>query len=197
MRTNAHSLLSSRYAGIERTARKPLLPLQEKSLAPALLGVDSLASQGAGRRTRDGSSRRVRSEWMEARNQKTSRSMRLGAAQMLPLIFHDEPGSGMKRKCFFAHYGASRDAVGYATVDVDPDPTKVCHLRMLLVTPDSQRRGVGLAMLKTIFDCFATREIGLKYAKCHDYHKLYSAVGFKRIGDDDHYVYMALRRAKR
>jgi GNAT superfamily N-acetyltransferase len=135
-------------------------------------------------------------EWMEARKQKTSRSMGLTAPQLLPLIFHDESSTGMKRVCFFAHYGLAHDAVGYATIDVDADPTKVCHLRMLLVAPDAQRRGIGLAMLKTIFDCFATREIGLKYAKCHDYHKLYSAVGFKRIGDDDHYVYMVLRRAK-
>lgn len=139
----------------------------------------------------------VEHDWMEARKQKTSRGMGLGAAQMLPLIFHDEASTGMKRVCLFAHYGPTSDAVGYATVDVDPDPTKVCHLRMLLVSPDAQRQGIGLAMLKTIFDCFATREIGLKYAKCHDYYKLYSAVGFRRIGDDDHYVYMALRRARK
>ena len=136
-------------------------------------------------------------EWMEARKQKTSRQMGLSAAQMMPLIFHDEAGSGLKRACFFAHYGETKDAVGYATVDVDPDPNKVCHLRMLLVAPDAQRKGIGLAMLKTIYDCFETRELGLKYAKCHDYDKLYRSVGFKRIGDDDHYVYMALRRPAR
>ena len=42
------------------------------------------------------------------------------------------------------------DAVGYATVDVDPDTSKVCHLRMLLVAPALQRQGVGLTMLKAL-----------------------------------------------
>eukprot|EP00966_Prymnesium_polylepis_P250424 5790908-Prymnesium_polylepis.1 len=136
-------------------------------------------------------------EWMEQRNIKTSRGMGLGAAQMLPRIFHDEAGTGLSRVCFFAHYGTAGDAVGYATVDVDPDPSKVCHLRMLLVAPSVQRQGVGLQMLKFITEHLETRELGLKYAKCHDYHKLYTAVGFKRIGDDDQYVYMALRRGKK
>jgi len=133
-------------------------------------------------------------EWMEARKQKTSRGMGLGAAQMMPLIFHNEAGSALQRVPFFAMKGD--DVVGYATVDVDPDASKVCHLRMLLVAPHAQRQGVGIAMLKAIVTAMPTRELGLKYAKCHDYHKLYSTVGFRRIGDDELYVYMALRRPK-
>ena len=133
-------------------------------------------------------------EWMEARKQKTSRGMGLGAAQMMPLIFHNEAGSALERVPFFAMKGD--DVVGYATVDVDPDPAKVCHFRMLLLAPQMQRQGVGIAMLKAIVTAMPKRDLGLKYAKCHDYHKLYSHVGFRRIGDDELYVYMALRRPK-
>jgi GNAT superfamily N-acetyltransferase len=135
-------------------------------------------------------------EWMEARKQPTSRGMGMSAKQMLPLVFSDvEAGSSFSRVCFFAFKGDA--IVGYATVDVDPDPSKVCHLRMLLVAPEMQRQGVGVAMLKHIVTtAMPTRDIGLKYAKCNDYHKLYSPVGFRRIGDDDFYVYMALRRPR-
>lgn len=135
-------------------------------------------------------------EWMEARKQPTSRGMGLGATAMLPLIFQDEPGTGLNRVSFFARYGTEGDAVGYATFDVDPDPSKVCHLRMLLVPPECQRQGIGIALLKAIVLNHPTRDIGLKYAKCHDYHKLYASVGFKKIGTDDFYIYMALRRHK-
>ena len=69
---------------------------------------------------------------------------------------------------FFAMKGD--DVVGHATVDVDPDPSKVCHLRMLLVAPQMQRQGVGIAMLKAIVTAMPKRDLGLKYAKCHDYH---------------------------
>ena len=67
---------------------------------------------------------------------------------------------------------------------------------MLLVAPDNQRKGIGIAMLEQLVMAFKTRDLGLEYAKCHDYHKLYSSAGFQRIGDDDFYVYMALRRPK-
>ena len=137
-------------------------------------------------------------DWMESRKQTTSRQMLLTAAQMLPLVFHDEQGTGLHRVSYFAHYSNASDAVAYATVDEDPDASKVCHLRMLLVAPEVQRQGVGLSLLKHIVEGarFSKRDIGLKYAKCHDYHKLYAAAGFKRIGDDELYVYMALRRAR-
>jgi len=138
-------------------------------------------------------------DWMEKRKQKTSSQLSLAAAQLMPLVFHDEKGSGLHRVSYFAHYNnAAADVVAYATVDEDPDPAKVCHLRMLLVAPEAQRQGIGLSLLKHVVggERFARRDIGLKYAKCHDYHKLYAAAGFKRIGDDDLYIYMAIRRGK-
>ena len=113
---------------------------------------------------------------------------------MAQLVFWAE---GKARRCFFAHFGVARDDTmpcGYATVDEDPDPNAVCHLRMMLVEPSAQRKGVGLALLKHVVAHFGTRHLGLKYAKCHDYHALYTAAGFKRIGDDANFVYMALKR---
>ena len=93
----------------------------------------------------------VEHEWMEARKQKTSRGLGLKGPQMLPLVFHDEAGIDLTRITFFARYDTpNSDAVGYATVDVDPDTSKVCHLRMLLVAPALQRQGVGLTMLKAL-----------------------------------------------
>ena len=134
--------------------------------------------------------------WMEAHKQTTSRQLLMNAEQMLPLVFHDEPSTGLHRVSYFAHFSHSNDAIAYATVDEDPEPAKVCHLRMLLVAPEAQRQGLGLSLLKRVVEGarFAKRDIGLKYCKCHDYHKLYAAAGFKRIGDDELYVYMALRR---
>lgn len=133
--------------------------------------------------------------WLESRKQKTSRSMGYGPLQVLPLMFHDE--GEFKRLSFYAHYDIKPDdAVGWATVDVDPDASKVCHIRMMLVPPELQRQGVGLAMLKFIVMNLPTRHLGLKYSKCNDYHKFFSTVGFKRIGDDEHFIYMALRRPK-
>lgn len=136
-------------------------------------------------------------EWMEARNQSTSRSMPgCNEVGMAALIFHaSEPQ--FTRLSFFARRGGEAQPCAYATVDVDTDPEKVCHLRMLLVEPARQRQGIGLALLKFVVAHFAEhgqRQLGLKYARVHDYHGLYSQVGFKRIGGDDHFVYMAIGR---
>ena len=104
-------------------------------------------------------------DWMEARKQSTSRALGLDAARMLLLVFRAEQGSGMERACFFAYSGGDASPCGYATVDVDPDPARVCHLRMLMIAPEQQRRGVGAALLKHVVDHFAERELGLKYVR--------------------------------
>jgi hypothetical protein len=85
---------------------------------------------------------------------------------------------------------------GYATVDEDPNPSGVCHLRMLLVSPEFQRKGIGLAILHHVIssDRFSARHIGLKFARCNDYESFYGKSGFCKIGADDLYTYMALRR---
>jgi ribosomal protein S18 acetylase RimI-like enzyme len=85
--------------------------------------------------------------------------------------------------------------VGYATVDEDIEqPNGVCHIRMILVHPNQQRRGVGRKLLQHIVDRFSTRHLGLKYANCHNYKYFYSSVGFSVIGADEAYTYMAIRR---
>jgi protein-tyrosine phosphatase/GNAT superfamily N-acetyltransferase len=133
-------------------------------------------------------------EWMEGKGQSTSRGMGLNAARMAPLVFKDEAGSKLKRVCFFASYGAAADAVGYATVDVDSNPAQVCHVRMVLVTPENQRQGIGLALLMAVTNHFSKRHLGLKFARCHDYERFYSKAGFMHLGNDDLYAYMALKR---
>ena len=105
-------------------------------------------------------------EWMEARKQKTSRGMGLGAAQMMPLIFPNEAGSALERVPFFAMKGD--DVVGYATVDVDPDPSGLPLANAAGRAADAAA-GVGIAMLKAIVTAMPKRDLGLKYAKCHDY----------------------------
>ena len=150
--------------------------------------------------------------WMEAQGQRTSRNLGLTGDQMMPLVFNDEQGSVMRRVCFVAlmnrscvtnsglqgeHDIGDMDIVcGYATVDENPDVNGVCHIRMLLVPPSFQRRGIGVTILRYIVDCerFKKRHIGLKYAKCNDYEHLYGQVGFHIIGTDDMWVYMAIRR---
>jgi GNAT superfamily N-acetyltransferase len=109
--------------------------------------------------------------WMEARQQGTSYSMGLDAARMLPLVFRAEPASGLERACFVAWSGGGAPC-GYATVDVDPNPARVCHLRMLLITPEHQRRGFGAALLARIVARYAARDLGLRYCTCHDCHRL-------------------------
>ena len=135
-------------------------------------------------------------EWLEARGESTSRSMGIVPERMVPLIFGAEAGTKFKRVCFIAHRETDQGggAIGFATVDIDPDVASVCHLRMLLVDPDSQRQGVGLAMLEHISRGFPGRHLGLKFARCHSYEKLYGRVGFKKLGDDELYTFMALRR---
>ena len=86
------------------------------------------------------------------------------------------------------------DACGYATVDVDPNPAQVCHVRMVLVEPEHQRKGIGLLLVKAVVSHFSDRHLGLKFARCHDYEGFYAKAGFTRIGADQLYVYMALRR---
>ena len=153
--------------------------------------------------------------WMEARGESTSRGMKLDANRMMPLIFNDELGSKLQRVCFVVSKSgkpttiqttiegvqentrqADECACGYATIDEDPTPGGVCHLRMVLVEPENQRQGVGMALLEYIIshDRFAKRHIGLKFAVCHDYEHFYGKAGFVRLGADSLYVYMALRR---
>lgn len=137
-------------------------------------------------------------EWMEARKQTTSRQSGLDAQGMVALIFHSNEAA-FTRMCFFARHGGEAEPCAYATVDVDADAEKVCHLRMLLVAPSYQRQGIGLSLLRHVvahFEEHGQRQLGLKYSRCNDYHSLYSQVGFKRIGSDDHFVYMALGRIK-
>jgi hypothetical protein len=148
---------------------------------------------------------KVEHEWVESKGQRTSRGMGLGVQQMMPLVFEDEIGSSLHRVCFVATtqsgpFDADDEAVddicGYATVDENPDSTGVCHLRMLLVPVEYQKKGVGLNILNHVVNSerFKGRHLGLKFAKCHEYEKLYGKVGFAVIGSDEMYVYMALRR---
>jgi hypothetical protein len=153
--------------------------------------------------------------WMEARGESTSRGMKLDANRMMPLIFNDELGSKLQRVCFVVSKSGKPTTIqttiegvqentrqvdecacGYATIDEDPTPGGVCHLRMVLVEPENQRQGVGMALLEYIIshERFAKRHIGLKFAVCHDYEHFYGKAGFVRLGADSLYVYMALRR---
>jgi ribosomal protein S18 acetylase RimI-like enzyme len=85
--------------------------------------------------------------------------------------------------------------VAYATVDEDVlQPGGVCHIRMLLVDPSFQRRGIGTQLLRHVVKRFSERSLGLKFANCHDYSEFYSSVGFSVIGRDKSYTYMAIRR---
>ena len=153
-------------------------------------------------------------DWMEKKGQRTSRKMQMTSTQMLPLVFEGEKDSNFNRVCFYATKSkwtssemrplsdsqdtsdSSNMICGYATVDENPDPSGVCHLRMLLVEPKFQRQGIGLSMLNYIVGCsrLSCRSIGLKYARCHNYTNFYEKVGFSVIGEDELYVYMALRR---
>lgn len=135
-------------------------------------------------------------KWMEERGESTSHGMGVGAQVMMPLVFNDEAGSALKRHCFLARRGAAQEVepCGYATVDEDPNPAGVCHLRMVLVAPENQRQGVGSALLQYVVAHFAKRHLGLKFARCHDYEGLYGKFGFEKLGNDQLYVYMALRR---
>ena len=138
---------------------------------------------------------RLEHEWMESRGQKTSLTLSGSVAEiMLDLIFR-EPTAPFTRDCFFAHAADAADACGFATVDVDPNPQKVCHLRMLMVDTQAQRKGVGLALLQRIVEEYETRSLGLKFGN-HAPHldAFYAQAGFKRIGQDGLYTYMAIRR---
>ena len=87
------------------------------------------------------------------------------------------------------------DIVGYATVDEDIlQPNGVCHIRMILVVPSHQRRGIGKQLLHHIENRFRHRHLGLKYANCHDYRNFYESAGFQVIGIDALYTYMAIKR---
>lgn len=95
-----------------------------------------------------------------------------------------------------ASLSAGRVPVGYATVDEDiQQPTSgVCHIRMILVSPSHQRRGIGKQLLHHIVKRFSSRHLGLKFANCHDYTAFYASAGFRVIGTDERYSYMAIRR---
>ena len=131
--------------------------------------------------------------WMEARGQKTSSGMQSDPMTMLNLVFR-EPQAPFKRFCFFGFAGETKEACAYATVDVDPNPQNVCHLRMLMVDPSMQGRGVGLALLEHVVSQLRTRHIGLKFANHRSLEELYSRAGFKQIGADALYTYMAIKR---
>jgi len=133
-------------------------------------------------------------EWMEARGQQTSTRMGSEPELMNELVFR-QAAAPFKRECFFARAADSADASGFATVDVDPQPHKVCHLRMLMVAPQHHRQGVGLALLQRIVEEFAERHLGLKFGNhAPQLEAFYAQAGFKRIGQDALYTYMAIRR---
>ena len=55
---------------------------------------------------------------------------------------------------------------------------------------------LGLLLVKAVVSHFSDRHLGLKFARCHEYEGFYAKAGFVRIGADELYVYMALRRQK-
>lgn len=136
--------------------------------------------------------------WMEARGQKTSRAIGSqpdGAQLMQRLVFQSAPAP-FQRQCFFAFAGAdATEACGYATVDVDPHPQKVCHVRMCMVDPAMQGKGIGEALMRHVVSVFEDRHLGLKFSN-HEprLEAFYSRVGFARIGKDQLYTYMAIKR---
>ena len=132
-------------------------------------------------------------EWMEARGQKTSSGMQSDPMMMLGLVFR-EPEAPFKRFCFFGFAGEAKEACAYATVDVDPRPQSVCHIRMLMVDPSMQGRGAGLALLEHVVSQLRTRHLGLKFANHQSLESFYGRAGFKRIGHDALYTYMAIKR---
>lgn len=133
-------------------------------------------------------------QFMEQHSQSTSRSLESAPELMLGLVFR-EPEANFKRFCFFAFAGEdATEACGYATVDVDTNPARVCHLRMCMVHPEAQGRGVGLALVEHVVTTFRRRSLGLKFANHHDLGSFYAKAGFERIGQDALYTYMAIRR---
>jgi len=138
---------------------------------------------------------RAEHEWLERRGHRTSSGLDTDPELMLGLVFR-EPQAPFARHCFFAFAAGDKDACGFATVDVDPHPHKVCHLRMLMVDPSSQGMGVGLALLEHVVDQFKTRSLGLKFVNHRDLEAFYQKAGFKRIGQDVLYTYMAIRKVQ-
>ncbi|CAE8710654.1 unnamed protein product [Polarella glacialis] len=139
---------------------------------------------------------RAEQEWMEARGQKSLfLGMELDAESMAKLLFHTETKGFKNKVCFFARKGTDGDACAFATVDVDANQEQPCQLRMLLVAPDCQRQGVGLALLKVVVAHFGKlkRHLGLKFARCQDQENFFLKAGLTRIGMDDECVYMARR----
>ena len=140
-------------------------------------------------------------EWLEKRSQKTSSTSvvatDLPAAELMSNLVFRETQEPLVRECFFAHPMGqmSADACGFATVDVDPHPQKVCHIRMLMVDPGFQRQGIGLALLHRVVEHYATRHLGVKFANhAPQLESFYAHAGFKRIGQDDLFTYMAIKR---
>ena len=139
----------------------------------------------------------------------SSQAMGLDGAAMMPLVFLPAATDNkrFRRVCFFAWESENIDGekdfpvssnsclVGYATVDEDiQNPGGVCHIRMILVDPTHQRRGIGKLMLLHIEERFRNHHLGLKFANCNNYQSFYESVGFKVIGEDMQYTYMAIRR---
>ena len=134
-------------------------------------------------------------EFLESHGQSTSRSLDASAAEMMLALVFREPEAPFKRFCFFAFADDdATDACGFATVDVDPNPSRVCHVRMCMVDPQAQGQGVGLALLERVVSMFRKRSLGLKYANHHDLGAFYGKAGFSHIGKDSLFTYMAIRR---
>lgn len=136
------------------------------------------------------------SEWMEARDAQAIDIPADEAGRVLVELIFSDAAAPFIRTCFFAHIdGAATDACGYATVDVDPDPLKVCHVRMCMVSPTLQRQGVGKALLEKITTTFADRHLGVQFGNFAPHlEPFFGQAGFKRIGQDKLRTYMAVKR---
>jgi len=103
--------------------------------------------------------------------------------------------SPFSRECYSVFLRGSTDACAYATVDIDPDPDRVCHLRLLMVAPALQRQGIGTALLDFVVRQYPDRHLGVQFGN-HSRHlePLFRSAGFMRIGEDKLRTHMAIRR---